>query len=95
MSNINVLRDIESIENEIQSESNFCVDLATRHHPDQNVDLLGLMCRERDVFLNRKLSCIQNEETNLEKFKCLYEVEKDFQRLFELHRETLDGADLF
>lgn len=79
----------------MQSESTNCLDLAKIHHPDQNVLLLSLMCSERDAYLNKKLSCLQNEETNLEKFKCLYEVEEDFQRLFELHKETLDGADLF
>lgn len=94
MSNISLLRDVDSIRNEVELLNSECLKEAKMRHPNQDEELLELMCMEQSELMSSKLACLQHEETELQKLDCLKNLEEEFQTTLSTQKEILGGSDL-
>lgn len=94
MSNISLLRDVDSIRHEVELLNSECLERAKMRHPNQDEELLELMCMEQSELMSSKLACFQRKETELQKLNCLKNLEEKFETTLSVQKETLGGSDL-
>ena len=94
MSNISLFRDVDSIRNEVELLNSECLERAKMRYPNQDEDLLELMCIEQSALMSSKLECLEHKETELQKLNCLKNLEEEFETTLSTQKEILGGSDL-